>query len=213
MDKLGEISGLLIGFLLTVFVYSFAVRDNPMYRLAVHILVGVSAGFAAVVVTREVLIPVLKSPFSSGDRLPLLMWLIPVALALMMLLKMVPKFSWLGNSAMAVLIAVGAAVGLVGAIVGTLLPQITATYDGFLLTLVVTGLTVCVLAYFHFTGRLTADGQVMLPVWYQYVSLAGQVVITVALAGIFAGLLSTSLILLTERMWFYLDSFTAIFTG
>lgn len=213
LDNIGEISGLLIGFLLTLFIYSFVVKDNPMYRLAVHILVGVSAGFAAVVVARQVLIPIAESALSPEDGFPILLWIVPIILGLILLAKLVPGYEWLGNSSMAILITIGSAVGLVGAIVGTLLPQVVARYDSRLLTFVVAGLTICVLAYFHFTGRLTSTGQVKLPVWHKYVGLAGRFVITIALAGVFAGLFSTTLVLLSERLGFYLDSFTALFTG
>jgi hypothetical protein len=213
LDNIGEISGLLIGFLLTLFIYSFVVKDNPMYRLAVHVLVGVSAGFATVVVVQQVLIPITESMFSGGDFSAILLWVVPILLGFVLLAKVVPGFEWVGNSSMAVLIAVGSAVGLVGAIVGTLLPQIVVTYENRLLTLVVAGLTICVLAYFHFTGRLSSTGQVKLPIWHKYVGFVGRFVITIALAGVFAGLFSTSLVLLSERMEFYLDSFTALFSS
>lgn len=212
-ENINEISGLIVGFLLTIFVYSYVVKDNPMYRLAVHILVGVSAGFAGVVVVNQVLIPVGKSIISQGDNMQLVLWIIPIILAVLLLAKLFPRFAWIGNSSMAVLIAVGSAVGLVGAILGTLIPQITATYESGLVTIIVAILTVCVLAYFHFTGRLTNENDVELPAWYQYVSLTGKFVMTIALAGVFAGLFSTTLVLLSERFGFYFESFRTIFTG
>ncbi len=212
-ENINEISGLIVGFLLTIFIYSYVVKDNPMYRLAVHILVGVSAGFAGVVVVNQVLIPVGKSIISQDDNMQLVLWIIPIILAVLLLAKLFPRFAWIGNSSMAVLIAVGSAVGLVGAILGTLIPQITATYESGLVTIIVAILTVCVLAYFHFTGRLTNENDVELPAWYQYVSLTGKFVMTIALAGVFAGLFSTTLVLLSERFGFYFESFRTIFTG
>ena len=212
-ENISEISGLIVGFLLTLFIYSFVVKDNPMYRLAVHILVGVSAGFAGVVVVNQVLIPVAESIFSQGDNMQLVLWVIPIILAVLLLAKLFPRFAWIGNSSMAVLIAVGSAVGLVGAIMGTLIPQVTATYENGIVTIIVAVLTVCVLAYFHFTGRLTNENDVALPAWYQYISLTGKFVMTIALAGVFAGLFSTTLVLLSERFDFYFESFRTIFTG
>jgi hypothetical protein len=212
-ENISEVSGLVIGLLLTLFVYSFVVKDNPMYRLAVHILVGTSAGFAAVIVVNSVLIPIADSMLSQEDRTALVLWSIPIILAALLLTKLSPRIAWLGNSSMAVLIAVGSAVGLVGAIVGTLIPQVTARYEDALITIVVAILTILVLAYFHFTGRLTSEAEAELPVWYSYVNLSGRFVITVALAGVFAGFFSTTLVLLSERLGYYLDSFTTLFTG
>jgi len=213
LDTFGEIGGLFLGFLLTLFVYSFVVKDNPLYRLAVHLLVGVSAGFAAVIAVREVLIPIAESVSSQNGIMPLLLWVVPIALGLLLLAKLVPGYAWLGNSSMAVLISVGAAVGLVGAILGTLFPQVTATYENGLITVVVSLLTICVLAYFHFTGRQASDGRVRFPTWHKYVSMTGQFVITIALAGVFAGLFSTTLVLLSERIGYYFDSFASLISG
>lgn len=213
LDKVAELVGLLIGSLLTIFVYSYVVRDNLMYRLAVHVLVGVSAGFAGVIAIRDVILPVIRSATSTETGLAFLIWLVPLILGITLLLKLIPRFSWIGNSSMAVLIAVGSAVGLVGAIIGTLIPQITASYENGLRTLVVAGLTICALAYFHFTGRIESDGQVAMPAWYQYIGVTGRFVITITLAGIFAGLFSTSLVLLGERLDFYFDAFSNLITG
>jgi len=212
-DNISEVSGLVIGFLLTLFIYSFVVKDNPMYRLAVHILVGISAGFAAVVAVNQVFIPIANSILSQDDRLPLVLWSIPIILAALLLTKLFPRIAWLGNSSMAVLVAVGSAVGLVGAIVGTLIPQVTARYESAPITIVVAILTIFVLAYFHFTGRVMSKTETELPVWYTYVTLSGRFVITIALAGVFAGLFSTTLVLLSERLGYYIDSFKTLFTG
>jgi len=212
-DNISEVSGLVIGFLLTLFIYSFVVKDNPMYRLAVHILVGISAGFAAVVAVNQVFIPIANSILSQDDRLPLVLWSIPIILAALLLTKLFPRIAWLGNNSMAVLVAVGSAVGLVGAIVGTLIPQVTARYESAPITIVVAILTIFVLAYFHFTGRVMSKTETELPVWYTYVTLSGRFVITIALAGVFAGLFSTTLVLLSERLGYYIDSFKTLFTG
>ncbi|MCI0398644.1 MAG: hypothetical protein L0332_02245 [Chloroflexi bacterium] len=204
LDNLGNLSGLLFGFILTILVFSFVIRDNFLYRLAVHLLVGVSAGYAVVVVVGEVLYPVVQNiisdPVSEG------LWLFPLALGGLLFLKVFPQTAMIGNSAMAVLVAIGAAVGLVGAVAGTLFPQVIAEYTNGLIGFVAGLLTICTLFYFHFTGRLTPEGQVVLPPWQQYVGFVGRVVITITLAALFAGALSTSLVLLTERVGFYITA-------
>jgi hypothetical protein len=60
---------------------------------------------------------------------------------------------------------------------------------------------------------VSSDGQVTLPVWYQYVGQIGRFVITIALASVFAGLFSTTLVLLSGRLSFYIDSFSTLFSG
>ena len=113
---------------------------------------------------------------------------------------------------MAVLMAVGAAVALVGAIAGTLLPQILVQHDNALLGLLLAILTISVLAYFIFTGRSTAGERTRMPRWYRPVAVVGRVVITVALAGLFSGILNTSLVILTERVGFFINAFSQFLT-
>ena len=211
LQETGEFGGILIGFLLTLCALSFVIKDNPLYRIAVHLLVGVSAAFAVVIVLREVFGPVLNDlrddPAGNG-----LLWIVPMILALLLLLKAIPQTSALGNSALAVLMAIGAAVAFVGAIAGTLLPQIIVRYENALLGLLVAALTVCVLAFFFFTSRTKADRDAQMPRWRQPVVALGRIVITVTLAGLFAGILNTSLVILTQRVGYFIDAFSKFFT-
>jgi hypothetical protein len=211
LQEAGDFGGALIGFLLTLCVLSFVIKDNPLYRVAVHILVGVSAAFAVVIVVREVFNPVLTALRDDviGNGV---LWIVPMILALLLLLKAVPRTSALGNSAMAVLMAIGAAVGFVGAIAGTLLPQIMVRYDNALLGLLLAALTISVLAYFFFTGRAKGKGVTQMPRWHPPSAALGRVVITMTLAGLFAGILNTSLVVLTQRVGYFVDAIGRFFT-
>lgn len=211
VDRLGEFGGVLLGFLLTILVFSFVYKDNPLYRLAVHILVGVSAGYAAVVAIREVFVPVLRRIVTDPTDLANLTWLLPLLLAILLVLKAVPRLAWMGNVSMGAIIGVGSAVALVGAIVGTLVPQTISAYGGGFLTLVVAVLSACALFYFLFTGYRSVDNWVFSGSWQRYVREAGNVVITITLGGLFASVLSTSLVILTSRVGFFIESFAAIF--
>lgn len=210
METLVEFGGLIIGLLLTISILSYVVGDNPLYRLAVHILVGVSAAFAAVVVVRELFGPILTSIRTEGDEVGIF-WLIPLLFALLLLLKAYPRTAWLGNSAMAGLIGIGAAVGLIGAVSGTLLPQVLIKFDDGWLGIVIAILTVVTLAYFFFTGRLAIDGRVSMPRWYPATAYAGRIVITITLAGLFAAVINTSLILLIQRLVYYSNEIAGLF--
>jgi small-conductance mechanosensitive channel len=211
LETLGDFGGILVGFLLTIAILSFVIKDNPLYRLAVHVLVGVSAGYAVVIVINEVVLPLFDT-LSHSTSLPVrLYWIVPLILAALLLLKLIPRTAWIGNSAMAVIVGVGAAVGLLGAIVGTLLPQILVQYDDALLGIGIGLLAIIALAYFFFTARQSEQGLAKMPNWYPYLGAAGRVVITMTLAGLFAGALNTSIVLLVQRVGFYMESFARIF--
>ena len=176
-----------------------------------HILVGVSAAFAAVVVVRNVFAPILTTIQGDGESSTGLFWLIPLILALLLLLKAFPRTAWLGNSAMAALIGIGAAVGLVGAVAGTLLPQVAIQFENGWIALVIALLTIVTLAYFFFTGRVALDGRVEMPKWYPVTAYAGRIVITITLASLFAAVVNTSLVLLIQRVAFYSAEITRLF--
>jgi hypothetical protein len=201
--------GLLIGFVLTLLIYSYLIDDNPVYRMAVHVLVGVSAAYAAVYVLRQVILPVFDQLRQNPLSLDSLLWLVPILLALLLILQRLPGFAWLGDNAMALLVGVGAAVALVGAISGTLLPQIMAfSGQGNALQtpmegIIVAVLTVCTLLTFHFTGKKSEQGEWKRPFWQLGFVQIGQAVLMITFGALFAGILSTSLVLLTERISYY----------
>lgn len=202
---------LFVGLLLTLFIYSYLVGDNPLYRVAVHLLVGVSAAYAAVVATERILLPVLTSVINSPTDADNILWLIPVALSLLLLLKWIRPVAWLGNTPVGILVTIGAAVALVGAITGTVLPQILSTRsDNPLYTVLIAILTACALLYFQFTVGDREGQGVTIAGWRRAVSLVGQFVILVALGAIFAGVFSTSLVLLIERISYFVNGISSL---
>jgi len=84
--------------------------------------------FAVVIAARQVFAPAWLSlrEDAAGNGL---FWIVPLILSLLLMLKALPRTSVLGNGAMAALMAIGAGVAFVGAVAGTLLPQILLRYD------------------------------------------------------------------------------------
>jgi hypothetical protein len=73
--------------------------------------------------------------------------------------------------------------------------------------------TILALSYFRFTGRTTAEGAVAPHPVQRWVALAGQVILTITFAALFAGVMSTSLVLLAERIQFFIISFRDVISG
>src|ERR1041384_1855190 len=163
-----EIISALVGFLLTLLVFSYLIGDNPLFRIALYLFIGISSGYAAVVVWHAVLLPRLFLPILSMGPGQLLPVIVPLGLSVSLLAKLSARISWLGSFAMALLVGVGAATALSGAVIGTLIPQSRAAMDAFssptferllqgIFMLAGTALT---LAYFQFSARRAADGTV-----------------------------------------------------
>jgi len=97
---LTEPVGMMVAFVLTLLVFSYLLGDNPLFRLAQALFVGVGVGYGIVVVFHYVLIP----------RLLLLTtnWLLvvpPLLLGLLLWFKLRPSWSWVGNVSVAFILA------------------------------------------------------------------------------------------------------------
>src|SRR5678815_1424304 len=125
-----EIISAFIGLILTLMVFSYLIGDSPLFRIAIYLFIGVSSGYAAAVIVRSVLLPRL-SLLQTNDFNQLLLTVIPLLLSVTVLAKLSPRISWIGSFAMALLVGVGAATALSGAVIGTLIPQSRAAMDAF----------------------------------------------------------------------------------
>jgi hypothetical protein len=203
----------IVAFLLTVMIFSYLVGDNPAFRIAVYVFVGVTAGYVAAVAWWQVLLPNLILPLMAGTATTRAMLAVPLLLSGMVLMKAWPPLSRLGAPAMGLLVGAASAVAIGGAIQGTLLPQALATLDavdparlnsverllnGVLMFLgVLTSLT-----YFHFSARLHADGSVRRPALIELMARIGGVFLAITLGVLFAGVYSAALTALIERLQF-----------
>jgi len=214
-----EIISALVGFLLTLMVFSYLIGDNPLFRIAVYLFIGVSSGYAATVVVHYVLIPRLGS-FQSKDFNQLILGIIPLLLGVTLLAKLSPRISWIGNIAMAVLVGVGAAVAIGGALLGTLMPQLGAAINTLdvssagsglgvaskLLQGVVTlGGTVFTLASFHFSAGRAADGTSKRNPAFEGIAWVGRLFIAITLGVLFAGVYMSALTAMIERLSFVIN--------
>ncbi len=121
--------GVIVGAVLTVLVLTYIVGDSFLFRLAVYILIGAGAAYAAVVVLFDVLwqnTSTALAQAAAGNRGPLVIVVIALILGIMVWFKASPRLAWIGNIPMGYLIGVGAATVLGGVIIGTLGPQIVA---------------------------------------------------------------------------------------
>jgi hypothetical protein len=93
-----EIFWTILAGLITLAILSFLYRDNPAYKLAEHIAVGVSVGFLVVTYYHNVFKPKLIDNVISRGQLD---YLIPFALGLLLFARFAPKVGWLSRFAIA----------------------------------------------------------------------------------------------------------------
>ncbi len=220
-NSLDLITGIL-SFLFTIMVLSYLIGDNPFFRIAIYIFVGVSAGYAASVAWYHVLWPKLFRPIIFGSITERLLAIIPLILAILLLAKLSPRSARLGNPAMAFLVGTGAAVAIGGAVLGTLIPQTQASVNlfdfstgGGLLerffegSIILIG-TVTTLVYFHFGAKPSPYGPKRSR-WIHILSLVGQVFIAFAFGALFAGVYAAAMTALIERINFIWNFLFSLF--
>lgn len=206
-----ELLSALVGLILTLMIFSYLIGDNPLFRVAVYIFIGVSSGYAAAVVWHYVLVPKLFEPLQTSDANQLLLMVIPLILCISLLAKLAPRISWIGNIAMAVLVGVGAAAAIAGALLGTLIPQVQASIDAFDLsggsaftklfegTVMLVG-TVATLASFHFSAGRAPDGTPKRNRILEIVAWVGRLFIAITFGVLFAGVYMAALTAMLERL-------------
>lgn len=196
-----------LSFLFTLLIFSYLLGDNPLFRVGVYIFVGASAGYIASVAFWQALYPKLIIPLAQGEILQV----VPLLMMTLILMKVSPRLAGLASFAMAFLVGVGAAVTIVGAVSGTLMPQVEGTINAFslnpayLLETLINGVIILAgavfsLAYFHFgarpskkDGTMRRFGPIELMAW------VGRLFIGITLGAVFAGVFSAALAALIER--------------
>ncbi len=210
----------LTSFLLTLFILSYLIKDNPLFRIATFLFVGVTSGYISALAWWQILWPNLVQPLMFGSLETRVLLLPPLLASGFLLMKIWPRLGFLGTPVLAYLVGVSAATAIGGALIGTLSPQIWATIYAFDLRspaqnsnwlqvlwnggFVLIG-TVTSLAFFHFSARNGADGSAQRAVWIEWLAFAGRIFIAIALGVIFAGVYMASLTSLIERISFIIQ--------
>ncbi len=223
-----EFIGGLVAALLTIMVLSYLIGDNPLFRLATHVFIGVAAGYAGAIALHNTLKPGLLDPIinagvdgiASGEIFrgtPGMFIVGGWILLAMLLLKISPATSRWGSLPMVLLVGVGAGVIVGGAITGTILPQTSAaieTLDPGVVSPLTgeTGIervlnifilllgTISTLLYFFFSTRKSPTGVGIRSQFMDIVANVGRVFISITFGTMFAGTLMTAIVALAERV-------------
>jgi hypothetical protein len=236
-----DLIGSLVAALLTIMVLSYLVGDNPLFKFATHLLIGVAGGYAGAIAIRNVLQPGLVDPLVEAglpglvDPDLLVSVVFPWILVIILLLKVSQSTARYGTLPMALLVGVGAAVVVGGAITGTLIPQTQAAMNSSLSPGVinpqtgeagferVVGVSVLILGtlstlfYFRFSALrgetetpLAVVAGITIPGPLNLFAGLGKSFIALVFGVMYAGVLSAAMIVLAERLEFLLESISGL---
>jgi hypothetical protein len=133
--------GLWVGAFLTLCVFSFLYRDNPFYKFAEHLFVGVSAGYFIILRFWTVIVANLWEPLQrsfsglgtnaanvgmfNAEQGDYRGWLIlPGILGLLLFTRLMGKLSWMSRWSLAVIIGVYAGLKTTGFAQGDFIAQV-----------------------------------------------------------------------------------------
>ena len=149
---------------ITLSLYSFLYKDNPLFKFAENLYVGVAAAYTLNQVWYTVLQPDVITPLSEldGESMDNLWLLVPTMLGLFMLTQLSSaKYSWLSRIAFAFVVGLGSGLAIPRTIAANLLAQmqptmqaITLDWVGLDLFLILVGV-VTVLVYFFYSVEHT----------------------------------------------------------
>jgi hypothetical protein len=217
MNFNADLIWLIVSFVLTLCIFSYLFGDNPLFRFATGLLIGVSAGYFAIVILYQVILARLVVPLLQGS------WsaLVPLFLSGLLLTKLSPRLARLGNLPVAYLVGVGAAIAIGGAVLGTLFTQITGAINTFapvasahgdqkwLLILeggfILLG-TIAALVYFNFGAASRQNNTVKRSPAVRLFAGIGQFFIAITLGAVFAGVMTSTITALIERSDFIITA-------
>ena len=112
-----EIFGAWVAVLLTLCILSFLYADNPFYKAAEHIFVGVSAGYVFALTWWDQVWPNLfgrlfPNYVDAGFEFNII-YIIPLILGIFMLCRLIPSLSWLARISIGYIVGIGCVIGAI----------------------------------------------------------------------------------------------------
>ena len=126
--------GIWVAAFLTLSIYSVLYRDNPFYRFAEHLFVGVSVGYGIVISIYDGFIPFAWKPFEeaiTGESMSGFIKLIPICIGLLFFARLSPRHTWLIRYPIAILIGFGSGIAIPNVLRANIFEQTRGTIAPF----------------------------------------------------------------------------------
>jgi hypothetical protein len=125
--NLANTIGVWMAVFFTLAILSFLYKDNPFYKLAEYVYVGLSAGYWLIYVMFFDVKPMIVDKFLQEQGFERYIIIFPAFLGALMLCRMIPRIAYVSRVAIAFTMGISAGLGVTGAIHGMILPQVKAT--------------------------------------------------------------------------------------
>jgi hypothetical protein len=150
-----------ISSILSLAILSFLYKENPFFRAAEHIFLGVANGYLVTFYWHRILMPILFRPlFQQGD----LLLIIPFTIGILYLTRFIPRISWLVRIPIAIYMGYWTGVQILATIQAQIIKQVQGTVLtsanfqawnagtwGIVWSVIVFIGVLCTLSYFYFS--------------------------------------------------------------
>ncbi len=109
--------------ILSLFIFSFLYKDNPLYKFAEHLLVGISAGYYLALYWHNGMYPNIIAHVKDGN----LWYLFPLFLGLLYFAIFVPKYAYLIRWPIAFLLGAGSGIAIPATFQASIYKQLEGT--------------------------------------------------------------------------------------
>lgn len=117
--------GIWVAALLTLAIFSFLYKDNPFYKFAEHLMVGVSAGYWVLILFYTAFMPKVVQNLQAGNW----WYLIPTLLGLLMWTRLFKGWSWVSRYPLAIYIGVTSGVAITLEMKAKVIEQLYGSID------------------------------------------------------------------------------------
>ena len=179
--------GVILAAGLTLIMYSFLYRDNPLFKVAENLFVGVALGYGAIITWRESLRPEIMDPLFIDPPhfhaflMEFLRRLAPILLGILLVTRLSRRLSWLSRYSYTLMVGWGAGIGIPIVVHTYILQQLQASVSplneavGVLPVfgaIVILAGTVSVLFYFFFSVEHKGAGGAVstVGIWFLMIS-------------------------------------------
>ncbi len=147
--------------LLSLFIFSYLYKDNPLFKFAEHLFTGLSVGYLIVIYYNNIVRSYLLNPVLADHRWVLL---VPFAIGLLYLFRFIPKLSHLMLIPIAITLGIWNGIALPLTIEADIIRQMQGTmintsmfrnpwdpYTGLAVGILIAVGVICTITYFFFS--------------------------------------------------------------
>ena len=152
-----------IAAILTLAIFSFLYRENPFYRIAEHLYVGLSNGYAITFYWHRILMPNLITPVAHNPNVWTKIWLIAIAIiGALYFTRFIPKISWLIRIPISILLGYSCGMSIPRSVDAEIIRQLKATiitrgqlahWDTALWAIIILVGVIATISYFYFSAE------------------------------------------------------------